>query len=524
LIPLTAEEVAGALGISRFPEAVTGVSTDTRSLVPGDLFVALRGERSDGHLHVAEALARGAVAALVESAWAKARGGLLREEAGAPSSEQAEALGRVVPVPDTFRALGALGLAVRRRSGCRVIAVTGSVGKTGTKDLIAGMVSRELQVLATRANENNEVGVPQTLLRIDTSTECVVVEMGMRGPGQIAELAAIAEPDVGVITNVAPVHLELLGSVYAIGQAKVELIQGLPEHGVGVAPAGNPLLDELLANEDRRRIVRFAVGASATGTDIVGRVVPGEGVEQILEIRWPEGQASVVFPFSGAHRIENAVCAAAACYAAGLSLERCLPGVQSVALTGGRGDEHLVGGIRLVDDSYNANPVAVAGALADLVTSSRSKGGRTVAVLGDMLELGPQAAEYHYQIGGLAARLGIAVLFGVGSLSEYTVNGFADQSGEPGRKAGSPDEAQVGEVFAKALQTALAVAGDTGAAAGAQGESRLFDASGECVEALAQALREGDHVLVKGSRGMRLEEVVQSLLARLKAERQGLLS
>ena len=228
MIPLTAEEARDALGLASFPGAVEAVSIDSRTIRPGDVFVALRGERFDGHAFVAQALEAGAGVAIVSESWW-----------GGPDAEElSPALSaRVAPVTDTLAALGDLARAVRRKSGAKVIAVTGSVGKTSTKDLIATMARRVGRVVSTSANQNNEIGVPLTLLSLEADTEVAVVEMGMRGAGQIAALARIAEPDVGVVTNIHPVHLELLGSLEGIAEAKAELILELRAACTAVVPA-----------------------------------------------------------------------------------------------------------------------------------------------------------------------------------------------------------------------------------------------------------------------------------------------
>jgi UDP-N-acetylmuramoyl-tripeptide--D-alanyl-D-alanine ligase len=529
LITLSAEEAARALGVAAFPTPVRRVSLDTRSLVPGDVFVALRGERTDGHQYVEEAFRRGAATAVVEQDWL----------------ESSPPLAGIVRVADTRRALGAFARAMREKSGCRVIAVTGSVGKTGTKDLIAGMASREKRVVATRANENNEVGVPLTLLRLESNTECAVLEMGMRGLGEIARLAEIAQPDVGVITAVAPVHLELLGSLESIAQAKAEIIEGLPGHGVGVIPAGVPLLEERLRGAAGRSVVRFCLNRSgvAPGTgqeapgkgeaahaeargrasggsipgevEVVGTLSAPEGSGPVFHVSWPGGRVSMPPPFRALHRLENVVCAAAACYAAGLPLETCLMGLGEIPLTGGRGEDHRVAGVVVIDDSYNANPVAVVGALGDLVAGCRAEGGRSVAVLGDMLELGGQAAAYHYRVGAFAARLGVECLCGVGSLSAHTVAGYSDQREGRAGAGTSLDGADMEDVVGRAMRSALARVADGGEPV--RGRAALCATAEEGLDDIMQLVQEGDHVLVKGSRGMQLEVIVKSLLARLSS-------
>ena len=250
MLALSAEEAGRALAVGPLRTGVTGVSTDTRSLKPGDLFVALRGERFDGHDYVGSALAAGACGAVVERR-------IWEERTASQAAGTVVEGGPFYAVDDTLAALGALAREVRRKSGVLVLAVTGSAGKTSTKNILGAMVGRVRRAVVTAANQNNEVGVPLTLLQIGPHTEAVIVEMGMRGLGQIAALAAIAEPDVGIITNVYPVHLELLGTLENIARAKGELISGLRPGGIGVAPLVCEPLEPCVA-EARRTVVRFA--------------------------------------------------------------------------------------------------------------------------------------------------------------------------------------------------------------------------------------------------------------------------
>jgi UDP-N-acetylmuramoyl-tripeptide--D-alanyl-D-alanine ligase len=263
MITLTAEEAGCALGLTPLAAAVSGVSIDSRSIRSGDLFVALPGERFDGHDFVDSAMAAGASGAVVETrAWAGRR--------RAAKSQMAGTDGRpIYEVEDTLEALGALAREVRRKSRVTVLAITGSVGKTSTKDLLGAMVRKVRRVVITKANENNEVGVPLTLLAIQPDTEVVIVEMGMRGSGQIAALARVAEPDVGVITNVYPVHLELLGTLEGVAKAKGELIAKLRPGGVAVVPFDCGLLGPYTATAGCR-VVTFGFGPGAERADVHG--------------------------------------------------------------------------------------------------------------------------------------------------------------------------------------------------------------------------------------------------------------
>lgn len=485
MIVLTAEEAGLALQTGPLTTAVSGVSTDTRSLRPGDLFVALRGQRFDGHDYVEAALEAGACGAVVErEAWAR---GILAPSAEANGPSVAER--NVYPVPDTLEALGALARAVRRKSGVLVVAVTGSAGKTSTKDILGAMASRARRVAVTAANQNNEIGVPLTLLQIEPDTQVVVVEMGMRGPEQIAALARVAEPDVGVITNVYPVHLELLGSLENIAKAKAELINGLRPGGAAVVPlVCEPLEPFLLGVE--QQIVRFAAGGGlpcASGcADVEASAEPEQGDDvQTLRVRWPDGDARFEIDAIPRHTLENLVAAAAACWAAGLPLQQCLPGFLDSAPAKGRGEVIELPGLCLIDDTYNANPAATRVAIDNLVRVAARLGGRPVAVLGDMRELGPDARVYHRQTGAYAASAGVRLLWGVGELSESTAAGFMAAS--------------------EATDDAAGVAGHVAS----PGET----------SPVAASLRCGDVVLLKASRGVKLEVMVESLMEQARTGR-----
>ncbi len=489
MITLGAEEAGRALGTGPLAAQVSGVSTDSRSLRPGDLFVALRGDRFDGHDFVSAALKAGASGAVVEARWCAAWHG--SGQAGRMAMADWDTLcvsaGRLYPVDDTLAALGILAREVRRRSAAKVVAITGSVGKTGTKDLLAAMAGRTSRVVATTANQNNEVGVPLTLLEIGPDTELAIVEMGMRGRGQIEALAHLVEPDVGVVTNIHPVHLELLGTLENIAEAKAELLISLGSVGTAVIPADcAPLLARVV--DLPCRVLRFGFGPGSEAAEVRGSFRPsmtstaeGDGV---LVLRWPDGQAEVAAPFGSRHRLENAVAAAAACYAAGLPMETSIAGVSDVRFTASRGDVVRLGGLVMINDTYNANPAAVRAALDDLVDLAVRSGGRPVAILGDMLELGPASEKYHREAGAYAAEAGVAALWGVGPLSRRTVEGF--------REAWKAN---------RGLENEIEEAGEAGHVCSAA----------EASPALA-SLRPGDVVLLTASRWVGLEILVSRIV------------
>ena len=449
MIPLSLTEVAAACGgrleAADPAAAVTRVCTDTRALSPGDLFVGLRGETFDGDSYAVAAAAAGAAAVVV------------REETAAGLDPQAP---RVV-VADGLAALQRLATAVRRRSGVKVVAITGSAGKTSTKDILAALLRPVARVVATDANLNNEIGVPLTLLAIEPDTEVAVVEMAMRGAGQIRELARIALPDVGVITNIAPVHLELVGTIEDVAAAKAELVEEL-DRGTVVVPADEPLLVRHVRRH-RGRVVTF--GAPDADVHTVAEERRGEGTHALIDAFGRRG--TLDFSFTGAHYLRDALAALAAFLELGFRLDEARAGAGRVAFSDLRGVvAELPGGGLVLNDAYNANPVAMLAAVDHLVSIA---GGRpSVAVLGDMYELGAGASAYHRAVGEHCAAAGVR-LVAVGELGRDYLTG-------------------------------------------APGE-RWFRSVEECLAALAEVAPPGSAVLVKASRLMRMERVADALLA-----------
>ena len=432
-------EISGAR-ILGHPPASGGPSRiviDSREAGPGDLFVGLTGSRGDGGSFAQSALDAGAWGVLVAPQHAQAAHG--------PGVRLAH--------PEPLLALHAHARAWRRALGAKVIAITGSTGKTSTKDIVGALLRPARRTVASPLNHNTEIGLPLTVLGAPPDTEVLVLEMGMRGLGQIAELTAVAEPDVGVIVSVGPVHLELLGSLSAIAAAKAELMAGLAPGATAVIPVGEPLLEDHVRGD--LNTVRFGPGGDVrlerVQTD--GRVEIAAGDERV-----------VLRPsFAAAHQRDwNLLAAVAAARAIGV-----LPsGDLDVAFSAGRGERvQLAGSVTLVDDCYNANPMSMRAALTDLAATAD---GRRVAVLGDMLELGPQAPEFHAAIGAQAGAVGVGLLVTVGPLAAAMAERF------PGE---------------------LVVLADAQAAA----------------DELPSLLRDGDTVLVKGSQGVGLARVVDAL-------------
>jgi UDP-N-acetylmuramoyl-tripeptide--D-alanyl-D-alanine ligase len=409
---------------------------DSRAVGPGDLFVGLPGERADGGAFAAAALRAGAWGVLVAPEWAD-------EATAAADSED----GAVVAAERPLAALGDLARAWRRDLGAQVIAVTGSVGKTSTKDLIAALVAPHRRVAASRANFNTEVGLPVELLSAPPGTEVLVLELAMRGFGQIAELTAICEPDVGVITNIGPVHLEQTGSLDGVARAKGELPVGMRDGATVVVPAG----------EDRLRPhLRPALHVMTFGTG--GDIDLREGTVFVRGEPLP-----LDLPFTAAHTRRNLLAAVGAACAVGVRPE----GPVEVRFSALRGERVLLGtGAVVINDCYNANPLSMRAALDDL--AAQEPEGRRVAVLGDMLELGPGEREHHREIGEYAAGSGVALLVAVGPRAAAMVDTFG-------------------------------------------GEARAVADAREAASLTRELLAPGDLVLVKGSRGVGLEVVAEAL-------------
>lgn len=431
---------------------VTGVSTDSRTTSAGDLFFALKGPNFDGHDFVAEAMSRGAVGAVVE-----------RDLPG---------IDGLLRVEDTLRALGSLAVHHRRSLPGRVIAVTGSTGKTTVKAMVGTILGREMPVLVGLESFNNEIGVPLTLLGADDSHQAVVIELAMRGPGEIRYLAEMAQPDVGAITNIGPSHIGRLGSLEAIAEAKAELFDAMPAASVGAVNADDLFAPYLLERaEHLGRRVTFGVAAEAEvraqGVEILGL----DGIHFTLIAGGRT--APVRLPIIGRHHVSNALCAAALAHALGMDAGQIAAGLGQVAPQPGRGQLRPVrGGIMLVDDAYNASPISMAAALTALQDLPAE--GRRVAVLGDMLELGDWAEESHRMVGRLAAEVGLRQLMAVGELSRWIAE-EAIAAGLPGDRV------------------------------------HWFPAADDAAGAVGNVVRRGDVVLVKASRAMRLERVIHIL-------------
>ncbi len=443
------QAVRGAIVCGARDSFVTGVSTDSRNIAPGDLFVALIGDKFDGHDFIDQALAAGACGVLYSRDF--------------PISK-VHTRNVCLKVADTLVALGDLARAYRRAIPATVVAVTGSNGKTTTKEMIRHILDGRLETVASPASFNNFIGVPLTLFRTDVSTRVAVLEMGTNHPGEIARLAEIAAPDIGVITNVGRSHLEGFSTIEGVAAAKAELLHSLAPGAVAILNADDPLVMKM------RTIVPdrvFTFGLSATADVFGSRVDRDEkGFRFFINDAVP---AHLAVP--GAHNVANALAAVAVCRRLGLDLNYIAGRLESFSLPPMRLQEHLFHGALIINDSYNANPESMARAIDELAAS---KAARRFFVFADMLELGAHSAALHRELGEKAAAASFDFYWAVGS--------------EAGR----------------AVKSAVA-------AGVHKDRARFFDSIKDLGLALVAEIKDGDVVLVKGSRAMGLERVLDYL-------------
>jgi UDP-N-acetylmuramoyl-tripeptide--D-alanyl-D-alanine ligase len=484
VIELTPEEIARACGarlVSGDPETRPldrphKAVIDSRAVQPGDLFFGLPGEQADGGQFAADAIEAGA--------W-----GVVVAPERVPAASRPAA--RIFAAPDPNGALGGLAsrwLAALRAGGCRVVGITGSTGKTSTKDILLSMLGPVTRghAHANRENWNTEIGLPLTVLEAGEGVDVLVLEMAMRGIGQIRELARIARPEVGVITNVGPVHLELVGTLERVAEAKAELIAELAGGAACVVPAAEEALWPHLRSDVRtvtfaqwrdaaegEDALAHAAAVADAGADVRAlSVVPTAGGLRAEIVAGAE-RSTLDFDFTQAHNITNALAAVGAAHALGISLEALAEGAGRISFSSLRGEElELPGGVLIINDCYNANPVSMRAALEYLAqTAARRGASRAVAVLGEMRELGPDAERYHEEVGRVAA--GTAnVLVAVGELGGAYEQGYAG-AGQVVRAAEAADAADL----------------------------------------VRELVRDSDVVLVKGSRAVGLERVTDALTA-----------
>ena len=455
-----AEAAQATGGESRGDWRADGVSIDSRTLAPGDLFVALKGPNHDGHDHVGQAFGARAAAAMVERA---------------PGIESAET--PLLIVPDSLEGLWALAKAARARSAARIVAVTGSVGKTGSKDLIAQALATAGPVSVSAGNLNNHIGAPLSLARLPAEAAYGVFELGMNQPGEIAPLARLARPHVVLVTNVEAVHTEFFNDVDAVAEAKAEIFAGLEPDAVAVLNRDNIYFDFLEARAraaGAARIIAFGRGANSDAR-LVDWSPDQEGGQAEADICGT--RCSYRLALSGEHWALNSVAALATALAAGVPLlDEAAKSLVLQRAHSGRGARYRLavpgGAFELIDESYNASPVAVRAAILNMKNAQPGPGARRIAVLGDMLELGAGAAEAHGALAPLLKEAGVDLVFTVGALMSHLY-------------AALPNHLRAGQA----------------------------ESSADLLPALRVALQPGDVVLIKGSLGINMRILVDALKA-----------
>jgi UDP-N-acetylmuramoyl-tripeptide--D-alanyl-D-alanine ligase len=427
-----------------------GVKCDSRQIRPGDLFVALEGERVDGHDYLQEAEARGAVGALI--------------------SRPVQTRLATIQVPDTLKALGVLARSYRQFFSIPMAAITGSCGKTTTKEMLSGILALQGSVLSNEGNLNTEVGVPLTLLRLLPEHRFAVVEMGARKKGDIAYLMTLAMPSVSLITNAGVAHIEIFGNKQGIAEAKGEIFQALAPHGTAVINIDDAHADYwlgLLQSGQKKMCFGFSEKADIQGLQLLMNSVGSQ-----FELKTDIGSLNISLAVPGKHMVENALAAAAVARALDISLAYIKKGLEQFSPVKGRLQSKIgIGGVSIIDDSYNANPVSMRAALRVLANCP----GQKIFVMGDMFELGGEALTLHREMGVEAKKLGVDQLLGLGTLTQAAVEGFG-----------------VGALH--------------------------YENKNALISALHQNLSKETTVLVKGSRGMRMEEIVFALTTRSQEE------
>jgi len=449
--PLTLSQIAQFAGATLSSGdrtvVINKVSTDSRTIKPGELFVALRGENFEGHDFIEAAAKAGATGALVDLNWA----------GNVPNNFA------LLRAPDTLQAYQTLAANYRRSLALKVLAITGSNGKTSTKDFAASVLARRFRVTKTEGNFNNHVGLPRTILETTSEDQVAVWEIGMNHPGEIAALSKIAAPDAAIITNIGVAHIEFMGSREAIAAEKGALAEAIEMQGTVILNADDPF-SEGIAARTRAKVV------SAGTTNGFVRAIEIRQSADGSEFTIVEGahRCRAQLPVAGTHMVQNALLAVAAGRAFGLSIEECAAGLAAAPLTKARLQIKEVGGVQFLDDSYNANPDSMKAALRTLVELDAE--GKRIAVLGEMRELGVESERGHREIGEAAATLGVDQLITIGDAAE---------------------------LIAEAARTA--------------GLDKVSSArsTSEAARLLKEMAEPGDLVLIKGSRAARTEEVIE---------------
>ena len=450
---LTPRKIAAALGGTFYgtEEAagteITAVCTDSRKIVPGCMFVPIRGERTDGHLYIDRAIADGALFTL---------------------TERQEDAGRVpcIVVPDTLRAVQETARFYFSHLPARVVAVTGSVGKTSTKEMIASVLSKHFRVLKTPGNYNNELGLPLTVFMIREEDEVAVLEMGISHFGEMDDLARIAPPEIAVYTNIGPCHLEFLGDLAGVLRAKGEMLAHLKPGGCVIANGEDRYLRTLRCPDGTEPVYYGTEGTE----EIYADRIEADGAGTRCVVHFPGGEFPAEIPYPGAHYVLNALAACAVGWKMGLSTEEIREGIRSFVLPSGRLEEiEGEGGVRIINDCYNANPSSMKASLSVLCGTP----GRKVAVLGNMAELGENGPQYHREIGAFASSLPLSAVVTVGDLAK----GISDEI----LRSGAPVSVY---------------------------HEDSTEAAAECLRGI---LQKGDTLLVKASRSMAFEKITEAL-------------
>lgn len=449
---------ADGLGPNFDRDAVaTGYSIDSRTIKPGEVFFAVLGERMDGHDFLNQAFEKGAIAAVVS------QGKFAALDVGGGAHSRPPVL---IPVEDTLLALQLLAQAVRRFWARPLIAVTGSAGKTTTKEAIAHVLASRFRVHKSEGNFNNHFGLPLMLLKLEPEHDCAVVELGMSHLGEITALAQIAQPDTGVVTNVAPVHLEFFKDVAEIARAKYELIESLPKSGTAILNADDEFVSHF-GKGFKGKVVMYGLAPNA---NVRAENVESKGEQgSVFDVLAGNRRERAALPLVGSHNIHNALAAIAVALEGGIPLPEAVASLTTMAAADKRGQVVRIGNITVINDCYNSNPkalVAMVNALADMPAKRR------IVIAGEMLELGPQGEAMHRESGQHIAKKGVDVLVGVRGLAEKMV-----------------EAAKAKGMCAEFLADA--------------------DAAGEW---LARETRDGDVVLLKASRGVKLEKALEKLM------------
>jgi UDP-N-acetylmuramoyl-tripeptide--D-alanyl-D-alanine ligase len=448
-------EFVGSRGECDQEAVAMGYSIDSRTLNAGDLFIAIAGERFDGHNYVQAALEKGAVGAIVE-AGKKADGDPLR----------------LLQVEDSLKALQLLGAAARRLWGKPLLAVTGSAGKTTTKEILAHILSTRFRVMKSSGNLNNHIGLPLQLLKLEAEHDLAVVEMGMNHAGEIRALGALAHHDLAVVTTVAPVHLEFFGSLAEIARAKYEIIETLHSGGVAVLNADDDYVCQF-GRDFKGKVVRFGIKRAA---DVSAHNIKLNGAEgSAFELLVGSVGEPVTFPLVGEHNIYNALAAAAAAMERGISPSQAAAALSSIAPPDKRGQVMHLNGATIINDCYNSNPRALE-AMIDTLASMKAE--RRILVVGEMLELGPTAEALHRECGKHAAEKKIDMVIGVRGMARAVAE----------------------------------------AACGSGTQAQFVETPEQAGEWLARNLRSGDAVLLKASRGVKLERALDMLQDKVPAK------